>query len=192
MIPLLSGLVRLLTFVLLIVLALLGAGAVVLAVTGGSADVTTALGLPTVRDEVGGLLNSAEAGTGPALALIGGTAAVLLALAILVGALVSPRERLVVLDDGSEGRLGSRRRALVQAVALLATRPREVTGTRVKVRPARRGTGGRLSVRAATRTEEGRPEAERRVSAAVGPLAEAFKLKVRVSTEAASAGREVR
>jgi len=189
---LLRGLARLLGFLLLILFALLGLGALVIAISGGSPDTAASLGLPAVRDGVGSFLASLEAGDAPALAILGAIAAVLVGVAILVGALVSPRERVFVLEEGEGGRLTARRRAVWQAATVLAEREREVTDSTVRARPARRGSGGRLTVRARTRRAEEREDAERRTTAALEPVTRAFRLTTQVTAHAPETPQRVR
>ena len=192
MILLLRGLARLVGFLLLIVLALLGLGALVIAVSGGSPDSAASLGLPSVRDGVGTFLASLEAGDASAAAILGLVGAVVLGVAILVGALVSPRERLFLLEEGDGGRLTARRRAVWQAATVLAEREREVTDSTVRARPARRGSGGRLTVKARTRRAEEREEAERRATTALEPVTEAFGLTTQVIARAPETPQRVR
>ena len=192
MILLLRGLARLIGFLLLIVLALLGLAVLVLAITGGSPDVAASLGLPSVRDGVGSFLASLEAGDASALAVLGLIVAVLVGIAILVGALVSPRERLFLLQEGEGGRLTARRRAVWQAATVLTEREREVTDSSVKARPARHGSGGKLTVKARTRRPEEREEAARRATAALEPVTSAFGLTTQVTAQAPDTPQRVR
>lgn len=192
MILILRGVARVIGFLLLIVLALLGFGALVVAVTGGSPDVAASLGLPSVRDGIGSFLANLEAGDASVVAILGTIAAVLVGVAILVGALVSPRERLFLLEEGEGGRLTARRRAVWQAATVLAEQEREVADSTVKARPARHGSGGKLRVKARTRRPEEREEAQRRATAALEPVTSAFGLTTQVTAQAPETPQRVR
>lgn len=185
MIVLARALVRVVTFVLLVVLSAAG---IVLALgqiatgtsgpsMGGLADL---LRLSALRDSVGGWLSQLEA-SGPtaAIAALSGLGAILVGLMLLAGILVPRRERLVTLDRTANGTLAARRRPLAHAATALIERVRGVAGARVRARPGRR-RGGRLRVRA-VRT---RPADPRQVRTAVheqlAELTEPFALTARI------------
>lgn len=185
MILLARALVRLVSFLLLVILAVAG---IVLAVfcigTGTSGPslggLAALIDLSTLRDTVGGWLEQLEA-SGPVavVAALCGLGAILLGLLLLAGILVPRRERLVTLTSGENGTLAARRRPLAQAATALVEQVRGVTEARVRVRPRRR-SGGRLAVRAS----RGRPADPDEVRSAVreqlGGLTGPFELKARV------------
>lgn len=185
MILLARALVRLVSFVLLVILAVAG---IVLAVfcigTGTSGPslggLASLLSAASVRDTVGGWLGQLEA-SGPvaAIAALCGLGAIALGLVLLAGLLVPRRERLVTLATDSQGTLAARCRPLAQAAQALVEQVRGVTEAKVRVR-ARRTSGGRLSVRAA----QPRPADARQVRSIIldqlRGLTDPFKLKARV------------
>jgi len=186
---LLRLLVRVVSFLLLIVLALLGLGIALSAIDPGSAaDVA---GLPRLRDRVGAWFENLE-GDGPVAtaSLIAGVAAGLLGLALLIGLLVPRRERLVTLRTTEHGPLAARRRALADVARSLAEQTRGVTQAKVKVKPRRRG-GGRLRVRAARpRPADGRT-VDRSIASQLETLTGPFGLKASVQTRAGERGARV-
>jgi hypothetical protein len=193
---LLRALVKLLAFLLLVALALLGLAAAVFCLQGGSETLSLTklaelLRLPELRDEVGDLLRALEA-DGPValLSLLGGLIAMLAGLALLAGVLVPRRERLVTLEAAPAGALAARRRALAAAAGMLAEQARGVTAARVRTRP-RRTSGGTLRVRA-QRTRSTDPAAARAaVEDQLRPLADPFKLRSRVRVRFGGRGPRV-
>jgi Family of unknown function (DUF6286) len=186
MIVLLRAMARLVTFVLLAVLAACGLGIAIFSIgwsrTGDFhlPGLARVLHLGELRQQVGELLHDLTS-PGPvagitALCGLGGLA---LGLLLLVGALWPRRERLVILDRSQEGTLAAKRRVLGRVAGALAEQTRGVTATKVKVSPGRR-RGGRLSVRADhTRTQEPN-DVRQRTQLALAPLTEAFGLRARV------------
>lgn len=186
MVLILRALDRLIAFLLLLALALLGLATAIFSIQGD----TRALSLPTLarhlhlpqlQEVVGDFLSHLEA-SGPVawISVGGGAAAIALGMLLLVGALAPRRERLVVLDENGETRLAARRRPLAQIAGALVEQARGVTDERIRVRPRRGGRGGRLTVAAYHSRSFSSPEIEQRASAAVAPLADAFSLKLRV------------
>lgn len=183
------ALARLTSFLLLVVLALLG-----LAVAATAVDpsgVTRVIGLPSLRDSVGRWFGAMAADGPVALAsALAGVGAVVLGLVLLAGLLVPRRERLVRLATTGHGPLDARRRALAQMAGHLAEQARGVTHSRTKVKPRRRG-GGRLRVRAdRARTADGaatRQAVTEQLESLTGP----FKLKARVQTRVGGRGKRV-
>ena len=180
---LLQTLVRLISFALLVVLALAGLAAAVFAVVG-----LTQLGdlaaLDSFRDTVGGFLRALEAdGPTAVVAALAGLGGLLLGLLLLAGILIPRRERLVTLERSPEGVLAARRRTLGQVAGALAEQTRGVTEAKARVRPRRRG-GGTVRLRA-TRT---RPSDSKQVKDAVGEqlrsLTGPFALKAKVAVRA--------
>ena len=185
MILLLRALVRLLGFLLLIALALVGLGFALAALLGDE------LGVQLEGSEVSRWLERLEGdGTQVLEAVIGG-GMVLLGLLLLIGALAPRRERRAVLEQGEHGTLDARRRPLTQMFTALAERTRGVTHAKAKLRLGRRPRSGRLVVRAERpRTTESAAVREA-VRSDVGELAAAFGLKTRVQATLGRRGRRV-
>lgn len=185
----LRALVGVVAFLLLLLLALLGLGAALGAIDpAGAARV---VGLPAVRDAVGAWLDGLE-GSGPddTVSALSAAGAVLLGLALLAGALVPRRERLVRLRATDLGTLAARRRALGTVAQALAEQTNGVTEARVKVRPRRR-RGGRLRVRA-TRPRPADDRAVRgEIKERLRPLTGPFALKASVRTRVGDRGARV-
>jgi uncharacterized protein DUF6286 len=193
---LLRALLRLVTFVLLVVLAVAGLAAAVFSIQGGTGGLSLPklaeyAQLPAVRDRTGDLLSAVEASGGVArYSLLAGAIAVLLGLLLLIAALVPRRERLVELERGDDGTLNARRRPLAQAARALVEPARGVTEAKVRARARRRG-GGTLRVRA-LRT---RPAQDAAIRASIAerlqPLTQPFKLKTTVRVREADRGARV-
>jgi hypothetical protein len=182
---LLRALVRLLGFLLLIALALVGLGFALAALLGDE------LGVQLEDSAVSRWLERLEGdGTQVLEAVIGG-GMVLLGLLLLIGALAPRRERRAVLEQGEHGTLDARRRPLTQMFTALAERTRGVTHANAKLRLGRRPRHGRLVVRAERpRTTESAAVREA-VRSDVGELAAAFGLKTRVQATLGRRGRRV-
>lgn len=195
MVGLLRALVRLVTFVLLVALAVAGLATAIFSL-GGSGDLSIPgladlAGLPELEDETGRLLGALEADGSIALrSALAGLAAIALGVLLLVGALAPARERLLVLDKRDEGTLAARRRPLSQAAGTLVEQPRGVSAAKVKLRPSRGERGGTITIKAAHPATADPAQIEREATAAVGPLAEAFELRTRVRPRR-DAGRRV-
>lgn len=115
------------------------------------------------------------------LSALGGLAAVILGVLLLVGVIRPRRERLALLEEGEQGTLAARRRALAQVATGLVEQARGITETRARVRPRRRGRSGRLTVRVdRPRGAESDEAARERAADALNPLAEPFGLRPRV------------
>ena len=185
MILLARAVVRLVTFLLLVALALAGLVLAIFCIgtgtsgpsLGGLADL---LQLSSLRDTVGDWLDRLEEpGAVEVVSALSGLAAILLGLLLLAGLLVPRRERLVTLTTGEHGTVAARRRPLAQAATTLVEEVRGVTEARVRVRPHRR-SGGRLAVRA-SRTRPADPGSVRdAVREKLHALTDPFKLKARV------------
>lgn len=152
MILLLRALARLVGFLLTVLLAVAGLAVAVFCIQGGKSGLSLPklaelVQLPALSRSVDTLLRSAEASGPTALVTaLSGAGAILLGLALLIGALVARRERLLTIADGDKGRLGVRRRALAQIAVAQVEQSREALHAKASVRPARRGKGGRLRV----------------------------------------------
>jgi len=187
---LLRVLVRLVSFLLLVVLSLLGLAVAVTAIDPGG--IAGLVRLPALRDTVGAWFDEL-AGDGPFAkwTLVGGVAAVLLGLLLLVGALVPRRERLVTLSSNRHGSIAARRRAVAAVAQTLAEQVGGVTEAKVKVRPRRRG-GGKLRVRAARPRPASAREVERGVKSQLEPLTGPFRLRASIQSRVGGRGSRVR
>lgn len=186
MILLARALVRLVSFVLLVVLALAGLTLAVFSIStgttgpslGGLADV---LSLASLRDTIGSWFAQLEApGSAAAIAAVCGLGAMLLGLVLLLGVLVPRRERLVTLDSGDQGVLAARRRPLARAATALVEQVRGVSEARVRVRPRRRA-GGRLVVRTSRARSADPDQVKAAASEQLRTLTDPFKLKARIA-----------
>lgn len=189
MIRVLKGLARLVTFLLLVVLAAAGLGVAVLAIAPSLAE---AISLPVLRDSVGELLRIAEGpGPVPAVTALSALGASLVGLLLLIGVLAPEPERLALLEEGAGGTLAARKRPLSQIAGALTEQTRGVTAAKTKLRPSRRGTGGRIDVEAAhPRTADPR-EVKQHATEAIASLTDAFKLKARVRPTLGERGSRV-
>lgn len=182
---LLRALARLLGFLLLSLLAVTGAGVAVFCIQGGESTLSLPqlaelIGLPELRESVATLLSDLEAdGPTAQASALAGVLAVLLGVALLAGALVPRRERLLTIDDGDEGRLSARRRPLAQVAAALVEQSRESHAAKAKLRPARRGVGGRLRVTSYHPNSVTDDQAAAAAECQLTSLAQALSLRVR-------------
>ena len=185
MIPLARLLVRVITFLALLALAVAGLLVAVFSISGGRTGPSLTqgahdVGLPELRQTTAHWLGQIEAhGSVAVVAGLCGFGAILLGLLLLAGIFVPRRERLVTLDRAERGTLAARRRALAQVATALIEPLTAVTSARVRVRP-RRTTGGRMTVRAS----RARPAHPRHVQSSVSEqltnLTEPFNLTARV------------
>jgi hypothetical protein len=185
MILLARALVRLVSFLLLVLLSLAGLLVAVFCIgtgstgpsLGGLADL---LQLSSLRDTVGAWLDQLES-SGPValVAAVSGLGTTLLGLLLVAGVLVPRRERLVTLATGEHGTLAARRRPLAQAATTLVEQVRGVTEARVRVRPRRRA-GGRLAVRASRSRPADPAQLRDAIRERLGSLTDPFKLSTRV------------
>jgi hypothetical protein len=195
MILLARALVRLVSVVLLVVLALAGLVLAVACIGTGTSGASlgglaSLLELNALRDTVGDWLAQLEApGPVAVTAALCGLGAILLGLILLAGILVPRRERLVGLSSDEHGTLAARRRPLAQAATALVEQVRGVTNVRVRVRPHRRA-GGRLRVRAARTTHSDASQVEDAVRGQLTGLTEPFNLQARIAVPPASARAE--
>jgi Family of unknown function (DUF6286) len=186
MILLARGLVRLVSFLLLVILAVAGIVVAVVCIGTGSTGLSlgglaSLLELSTLCETVGDWLGQLEA-SGPVavVAALCGLGAVLLGLLLLAGILVPGRDRLVTLASSEEGTLAARRRALAHVATALVEQVRGVTEARVRVRPRRRA-GGRMAVRASRTRRVDARQVEGAVREQLGGLTNPFELKARVA-----------
>jgi hypothetical protein len=185
MILLARALVRLISFVLLVILAVAGLALAIFCISTGTSGpslggLAHVLDLGSLRDTVGSWLGQLEAsGEVAGIAAVCGLAAMLLGLLLLAGILVPRRERLVTLASGEHGTITARRRPLAQAATTLAQQVRGVTEARVRVRRRRR-SGGRVAVRASRTRRSDPEEVQGAVREQLRGLTEPFKLTARV------------
>ncbi len=196
MASLLRGLSRLLGFLLLVVLAVVGLAAAVFCITGS----TSGLSLPGLakiahlsglKSEVAKLLTAVESsGSVALLSLLGGLLSMLLGLALLRGVFAVARERLIIAERDREGTLAARKRPLRQLVGWVTESGRGVTRSKVKLRSSRRGSG-KLTVTAYRPRNAEDAEVQRTVSEALSPVVSDFKLRDRVRVIAGDKGDRV-
>jgi hypothetical protein len=197
-VPALRLLAAVVGFLLLVVIAVGGVIVAIFCLRGDSATLSLAhlaglLSLDGLRDGVGTLLARIEAdGPVAVLSALCGLGAALLGIGLIVGALMPRRERRLVIESDERGTISARRRAVGDALASLAERPREILGAKAKVRPNRSHPGGRarLKLTEAAGTDE-RPVAEqsRRELAQLG---EGLSLKLQsTSRRPRSGGRAI-
>jgi hypothetical protein len=178
----LRALSRLVTLLLLVALAAAGAAFAI-----GSLKINHDLSLPGMAEhlhlarlshQTGGLIHALEASGPVALrTALTGAGAALLGLLLIAGALWPRRERLVLLEEGDEGRLAARRRPLRRLARALAARAEGVRPSRVRVRAGRRrGLGVRLVREPGLDPDEARARAE----SALAPLTGGFALPTAV------------
>jgi hypothetical protein len=197
MILLLRAIVRLVTFVLLVVLAVSGLAIAVFSIGGSRTGdfnlpgLARLVHLSDLRDQVGELLHDLEGpGSVAGITALCGLAALALGLLLLVGALWPRRERLVILQRSEGGTLAARRRVLGRVAGTLVEQTRGVTATKVKVRPGRQ-RGGRLAVRADHSRTQQSQDVRQRTQLALAPLTEAFGLRARITPRLGQQGRRV-
>ncbi len=185
MIVLARALVRVVSFLLLVILAVAGIVLAVFCITTGTSGpslgrLARLLDLGSLRDTVHTWLGQLQAsGAVAGIAAVCGLGAMLLGLLLLAGILVPRRERLVALASSEHGTIAARRRALAQAVTALVEQVRGITEARVRVRPRRRA-GGRLTVRASRTRPTDAGEVQGAVREQLRGLTDPFKLKARV------------
>ena len=140
------------------------------------------LHLPTVRRHVGHFLAQLAApGSTAALALAGGVVAVLIGLVLLIGVLRSGKERLLLIDQGSDGTLAARPRTVRMMAQALAEQASGATSIkRPKLKLSRRGTRGRMTVNAASTPTSDQGQVRAAVTEQLKPLTEPFHLRTRV------------
>ncbi len=192
----LRALVRLVSFVLLLALALVGAAIALFSIQGGDTGLSIPslaqiVQLPELRGTLDDFLAALERpGPVAAMTLLVAVGAVVLGALLLIGILLPRRERMVTLDSSERGMLAARRRPLAQLAAALAERVEGVTQARVRVRP-RRTSGGRLKVRA-DRTRAAQPESVKQsIAHALEPLTGPFELRARTSSRVGESGSRV-
>lgn len=193
----LRALARLITLVLLVALAVAGGATALFSVQGGDDPLSLAslaglLRLPELRDTVGAYLDQLEA-DGPLakVSALAGVGVVVGSVLLLIGALAPRRERLLVLDEGGEGRIAARRRPFEQ-LAVAAVRDGEATEARARLRVQRGGRSGRLGLRLAHPRNEPPGTVTERASRTLAPLITPFRVEPRIEAKVAGKGARVR
>jgi hypothetical protein len=194
---LLRVLARAIGGLLMVALALVCLGVALYCLDGliglGSVRPDRLLHLPRVRHHVGHFLAQLAApGNTAGLALAGGVVAVLIGLMLLAGILRSSRERLVVLDSGSDGTLAARPRTLRAMAQALAEQADGATSvTRPNLKSSRKGVGGRMTMTAASTPTSERGDVQAAVVQQLQPLAGPFHLRTRVRVHAGERAERV-
>lgn len=194
---LLRALARLVTFLLLLALSITGLAVAIFSIRGDDRPLSLPaladnVRLPQLRDTVGDFFAQLEApGNVALLSLLAGAAAVLLGVLLLVGALSSRKERLVVLERNEAGTLAARRRPLGQVAAALAEQARGVVTTSVKVRTRRRGRGGRVEVTALHPRDASPDEVRSAAGESLASLTGPFGLRSRIRPQLGERGARV-
>jgi hypothetical protein len=191
----LGPLVRLVGFLWMLVLALLGLAVALYCVDAlvglGSVRPDRLLHLPSVRDHVGEFLGQLAApGSTAGLALLCGLGAMVLGVLVLIGVVGRRRQHLVILEqDGQTGTIAARRRPLKDMARALAEPVHGVTSVkRPRLALSRRGQRGTLKVNA-TRTRIADPrELQGAVETAVKPITEPFGLTPQVRVRLGDSG----
>jgi hypothetical protein len=198
MVPALRALASLVGFLLLVLVALAGLAAAVFSLQGGEETLSLhglsqSIGLDDLAGEFGAWLTDLEA-SGPVavVAALAGLGAIVLGIALLVGALVPSRERLVIVRRDERGDVAARRRAVAQAATALAEQARDVISAKAKVRPRRSGSGGRLRVTADHARTAGNRDLGAAAREQIQPLAAPLSLSVSVRGRVPRRGGRVR
>lgn len=187
---------RLLGVLLLIALAVAGLAAAIFCITGASSGLSLPglaklVHLPQLKSDVGKLLTAVESsGSVALLSLLGGLLSMLLGLVLLLGVLTPRRERLIIVERGSDGTLGARRRPLRQLAGWLVESSRGVTRSRVRVRSSRGGKG-KLKVTAYRPRSASDADVERTVHESLSALASGFGLREKVRVAVGEKGDRV-
>lgn len=181
----LRALVRLVAFVLLTLLSLVGLAVAAFCLQGGSSglslsNLSSIARLPELHSSVDQFLTQLKT-PGPidAMSILGGAVATVLGLLLLIGALARRHERVIVISDGESGRVTARRRPLAKIAAALVEQVRGVTEAKVRVK-SRHGKGGRLRVCASHSRRVSPREVKQHAKEALVILTENVPLKTRL------------
>ncbi len=194
---LLRPLARLVSILLMVALALVCLGVALYCLDAeislGSIRPDRLLHLVTVRHHVGHFLTQVAApGSTAGLALAGGVVAVLLGLLLLAGILRSSKQRLVVLEEGSDGMLAAQSRTIRSMAQALAQRaPGATSIPRPQLKLSRRGTRGRLTVTASRSATSDPPAVKAAVTQQIEQLSGPFHLRARVRVREGDRGSRV-
>jgi hypothetical protein len=198
----LKAVARLVELLLMAAIALTGLGVALycfsLLISLGSARPDRLLHLPVVRARVGHFLaRLAAPGPTAVLALLGGIAAVLIGLGLLVGLLRSRRERLLQVEEGLDGGGGlyARQRTITRMVRAETALAFGVTAVkRPRLRLARSGQHGRVRVLAHRGADPDAGAVDNAVHERIDPILEPLGLRgeIRVRLEEPRASREAR
>ncbi len=198
MIVLLRALVRLTGFLLLAILAVAGLVVALGSLLGGigllsATDLAALVHAPNLRDTVGTFLRGLEsAGSVAALAALSGAGAILAGLALLAGAVIPRRERLLVIEKDGDGTLTARRRAATQAIRAVAEQNRDVRRAKARIRPRRTRSGGRLRVTVYRAQSADQHSVLRATTEQLAPLAQSLSLRVRTRSRVPKHNARVR
>jgi hypothetical protein len=186
----LKAFARLVEVLLMLAIAAVGIGVALYCLSRlislGSARPDRLLHLPALRRHVGRYLSQIVApGSTATLALLGGIAAILLGLMLLIGLLRSRRERLLWIDgDAEAGGLYARPRIVNQMVRGLTLAAPGVTGVkRPKVKLQRSGRHGRLIVHAGRGPDPDLATVDDALHMRLDPFAESLNLTPRVTVK---------
>jgi hypothetical protein len=191
MMLLLRALARVLELAWMIALALAGLAVAAYCLDGviglGSDRPDRLLRLPAARVHVGHALRRlGDPGPVAALGLIGGSLAVLVALALLAGLLVPRRPRLLLLSDEADGRLAARPRTVAAMLRERAGSVAEITRvSRPRLRTGRLVTRARLTVVPSASAEGDAGAVREQVQAALADVTEPFSVRARVAVHVA-------
>ncbi len=197
MILLLRAVSGLLSFLALIVLAIVGLAVALFSLGSGPTGLSIPglaklITLPHLSGDVNRLLRAVEAphGSIAGSSLLAGLLALLAGILLLIGLLWPRRERLITLERTDDGAISAKRRPLRQVAAALSEQAAGVTTARVRLRTPR--FGGRRSLRVAARHPQtvAGSEVEQEATHALEPLTDAFHLKAHV--RASASGPRVR
>lgn len=174
----LRALARLVALLLLVALAAAGAafavGALKISHDLSLPGIAEHLHLPRLSHQTGELIHDLEAPGPMAIrTALAGAAAVVLAAALILGALWPRRPRLVLLEDADEGRMAARRRPLRRLARALAAGAEGVRPSGVRIRAGRRRG---LRVRVVRERDLTGDEARLRAETSLAPLTAAFSL----------------
>ncbi|MGI8411476.1 MAG: hypothetical protein ACR2LV_02205 [Solirubrobacteraceae bacterium] len=207
---------RLLGILVLALLALAGLVAAVFCLQGAHRSLSLPslaadLHLADLRHGVASFLHQLEAhGPVAAVSASSGAGAMALGVMILVGSVLSPRERLIVIARGEDGVIAVHPRPLAQAATMLAQRPAAVGRVKARVHRSRRRGRTRLRVRvevdqveverveqlagspSAPKSGLSRPEVAAAVTGALAPLADSLDSAPRVLVKRGRAARRRR
>lgn len=209
---------RLLGILVLALLALGGLVAAVFCLQGAHRSLSlpslaSDLHLADMHRSVASFLQQLEAhGPVAAVSALSGIGAMALGVMILIGSVLSPRERLIVIARGEDGVIAVHPRPLAEAATVLAQRPAAVGAVKARVHRSRRRGRTRLRVRVEVDQAEverddqlrgspkgrkpglglSRPEVAAAVTGALAPLTDSLDSPPRVRVKRGRAARRRR
>ena len=183
---LLRTLARVVTVALLLTLSVCGLAIAIFSIGGSSSGDFSLPGLarlvhlPQLRSDIGELYARLEApGSVAGISALCGLGALVIGFLLLLGVLLSRRERLAVLETSDDGTIAARPRVLGRVIAALAEQARGVTATKVKVAVRRRGRP-RVGIQASHARADTSEQVQARTGEAVAPLVDAFGIRASV------------